>query len=151
MTPGKVPSQYRRTRRTAERISGAGSGVTLTSSGNSAEQMTADLPNLTAPAFLPVGSNGKLRVAGSSARFKEAIKPMDKASEAILALKPVTFRYKHELDPDGISQFGLIAEHVEKINPDLVVRDNDGKVMTVRYEGGQCDDTQRVSESTSQS
>ena len=76
---------------------------------------------------------------------------MDKASEAILALKPVTFRYKHELDPDGISQFGLIAEHVEKINPDLVVRDNDGKVMTVRYEGGQRDDTQRVSESTSQS
>jgi len=76
---------------------------------------------------------------------------MDKASEAILALKPVTFRYKHELDPDGISQFGLIAEHVEKINPDLVVRDNDGKVMTVRYEGDQCDDTQRVSESTSQS
>ena len=68
-------------------------------------------------------------MAGSSARFKEAIKPMDKASEAILALKPVTFRYKHELDPDGISQFGLIAEHVEKINPDLVVRDNDGKVM----------------------
>ena len=54
---------------------------------------------------------------------------MDKTCEAILALKPVTFRYKHELDPDGISQFGLIAEHVEKINPDLVVRDNDGKVM----------------------
>src|SRR5881275_1150401 len=59
---------------------------------------------------------------------------MDKASEAILALKPVTFRYKHELDPDGISQFGLIAEQVEKVNPDLVVRGEDGKVMTVRYE-----------------
>jgi uncharacterized coiled-coil protein SlyX len=59
---------------------------------------------------------------------------MDKASEAILALQPVTFRYKHELDPDGIPQFGLVAEQVEKVNPDLVVRDADGKVNTVRYE-----------------
>ena len=59
---------------------------------------------------------------------------MDKASEAILALKPVTFRYKEELDPDGVPQFGLIAEEVEKVNPDLVARDGDGKVMTVRYE-----------------
>ena len=59
---------------------------------------------------------------------------MDKASEAILALQPVTFRYKHELDPDGIPQFGLVAEQVEKVNPDLVVRDADGKINTVRYE-----------------
>jgi methyl-accepting chemotaxis protein len=59
---------------------------------------------------------------------------MDKASEAILALKPVTFRYKEELDPDKIPQFGLVAEEVEKVNPDLVARDEDGKVMTVRYE-----------------
>ena len=59
---------------------------------------------------------------------------MDKASEAVLALRPVTFRYKHELDPDGIPQFGLVAEEVEKVNPDLVVRGEDGKVMTVRYE-----------------
>src|SRR5437764_13700662 len=59
---------------------------------------------------------------------------MDKASEALLALKPVTFRYKQELDPDGVPQFGLIAEEVEKINPDLVVRGEDGKVMTVRYD-----------------
>src|SRR5207249_5339598 len=70
----------------------------------------------------------------SSARFKEAVKPMDKTSEAILALKPVTFRYKEELDPDKIPQFGLVAEEVEKVNPDLVVRGEDGKVMTVRYE-----------------
>src|SRR5438552_1748845 len=81
-----------------------------------------------------VNSSGKLGVAASSARFKEAIKPMDKTSEAILALKPVTFRYKEELDPDKIPQFGLIAEDVEKVNPDLVVRDEDGKVNTVRYE-----------------
>ena len=59
---------------------------------------------------------------------------MDKASEAILSLQPVTFRYKHELDPDGIPQFGLVAEQVEKVNPDLVVRDADGKINTVRYE-----------------
>ena len=59
---------------------------------------------------------------------------MDKASEAILALKPVTFRYKHEIDPKGIPQFGLVAEDVEKINPDLVARDDEGKPYTVRYE-----------------
>ena len=59
---------------------------------------------------------------------------MDKASEAILSLKPVTFRYKHELDPDGIPQFGLVAEEVEKVEPDLVARDEHGKPYTVRYE-----------------
>ncbi len=59
---------------------------------------------------------------------------MDKASEAILALKPVTFHYKKELDPDGIPQFGLVAEQVEKVNPDLVARDAEGKPYTVRYE-----------------
>ena len=81
-----------------------------------------------------IDSTGKLGTVVSSARFKEAIKPMDKASEAILALKPVTFRYKEELDPDKIPQFGLIAEEVQKIDPDLVVKDEDGKVSTVRYE-----------------
>jgi uncharacterized coiled-coil protein SlyX len=59
---------------------------------------------------------------------------MDKASEAILSLKPVTFRYKQEIDPKGIPQFGLVAEEVEQVNPDLVVRDAEGKVYTVRYE-----------------
>src|SRR4029450_1659511 len=81
-----------------------------------------------------VNSNGKLGTMTSSGRFKEAIQPMDKASEAILALKPVAFRYKKEIDPDGIPQFGLLAEDVEKVNPDLVVRDTEGKVYTVRYE-----------------
>src|SRR5262249_31779274 len=66
--------------------------------------------------------------------FKEAVQPMEKASEAILALKPVTFRYKHELDPDGIPQFGLVAEQVEKVNPDLVARSEQGKPYAVRYE-----------------
>ena len=59
---------------------------------------------------------------------------MDKASEAILALKPVTFRYRRDLDPDGIPQFGLVAEEVEKVNSALVARDPDGKPYTVRYE-----------------
>ena len=59
---------------------------------------------------------------------------MDKASEAILALTPVTFRYKEEIDANGVPQFGLVAEEVEKVNPDLFARDEDGKVMTVRYE-----------------
>ena len=57
-----------------------------------------------------------------------------KASEATLALQPVTFRYKHELDPDGITRFGLVAEHVERVNPDLVARDEEGQPYTVRYE-----------------
>src|SRR6266496_913113 len=81
-----------------------------------------------------VNANGHLGTTTSSARFKEAIRPMDKASEAILALKPVTFRYKQELDPDGTPQFGLIAEEVAKVNPDLVARDAYGKAYTVRYE-----------------
>ena len=81
-----------------------------------------------------VNSDGKLGTSNSSIRFKDAIKPMDKASEAILALKPVTFHYKKELDPKSIPQFGLVAEEVEKVNPDLVARDRDGKPYTVRYE-----------------
>jgi hypothetical protein len=81
-----------------------------------------------------VGTTGQLGTVVSSARFKEAIKPMDKASEAILALKPVTFRYKKELDLDKIPQFGLIAEEVEKVNPGLIARDEEGKIMSVRYE-----------------
>jgi hypothetical protein len=81
-----------------------------------------------------VTKDGYLGVQGSSKRFKDDIKPTDKASEALLALRPVTFRYKKEIDPAGTSQFGLIAEEVEKVNPDLVVRDKQGKPYTVRYD-----------------
>jgi hypothetical protein len=81
-----------------------------------------------------VNSSGQLGVRASSARYKDAIQPMDKASEAILALKPVTFHYKKDLDPAGVPQFGLVAEDVEKVNPDLVARDGEGKPYTVRYE-----------------
>src|SRR5207248_2038976 len=79
-----------------------------------------------------VNANGQLGTVQSSARYKDGIKPMDEASEAILALNPVTFHHKEDLDPEKIPQFGLIAEEVEKVNPDLVVRDEDGKIMTVR-------------------
>jgi hypothetical protein len=81
-----------------------------------------------------INADGKLGTITSSRRFKEDIKPMDKASEALLALKPVTFRYKKEIDPAGTSQFGLVAEEVEKIDSDLVVRDKEGKPYSVRYD-----------------
>jgi hypothetical protein len=81
-----------------------------------------------------VSSSGQLGAVASSRRFKNDIKPMDNASEAILALKPVTFCYKQELDPEGTRQFGLVAEDVEKVNPDLVARDAEGKVYTVCYD-----------------
>jgi hypothetical protein len=81
-----------------------------------------------------VDSSGKLGTMTASTRFSDQIEPMDKASEAILTLKPVTFRYKQEIDPKRIQQFGLIAEEVEKVNPDLVGRDEKGKVYSVRYD-----------------
>jgi len=81
-----------------------------------------------------VNSSGKLGTVASSARFKEAIKPMDRASEVIHALQPVSFRYRKELDPTGVPQFGLVAEDVARVNPDLVVTDEQGEPFTVRYE-----------------
>jgi hypothetical protein len=81
-----------------------------------------------------INADGKLGTTTSSRRFKEEIKPMEQASEALFALKPVTFRYKKGIDPQGIPQFGLVAEDVEAVNPDLVVRDKEGKLNTVRYE-----------------
>ena len=81
-----------------------------------------------------IDANGRLGTTTSSVRFKQNIQPMDKASEAILALKPVTFRYKKELDPENIPQFGLVAEEVAQIDPNLVVKDDQGNPYTVRYE-----------------
>jgi len=81
-----------------------------------------------------INSSGKLGTITSSRRFKEEIQPMAQASEALFALKPVVFRYKKEIEPQKTPQFGLVAEDVEAVNPDLVIRDKDGKVNTVRYE-----------------
>jgi hypothetical protein len=85
-------------------------------------------------AAVQVNAAGQLGTAPSSARFKDEIRPMDKASEAILALQPVTFRYKKEIDPAGTQQFGLVAEEVEKVSSDLVVHGEKGKPYTVRYD-----------------
>jgi predicted ribosome quality control (RQC) complex YloA/Tae2 family protein len=79
-----------------------------------------------------IDDNGQLGTVSSSRRFKKDIKSMDKASEAILALNPVTFHYK--TGAGGTLQFGLIAEEVAAVNPDLVVRDNNGEIYTVRYD-----------------
>jgi hypothetical protein len=79
-----------------------------------------------------VDGNGQLGTVASAARFKKEIRPMDKTSEAILALRPVTFEYKS--DSKGTPQFGLIAEEVAKVNPHLVVRDGNGDIYSVRYE-----------------
>jgi hypothetical protein len=81
-----------------------------------------------------VNAAGQIGTAPSSARFKQGIKSMADTSDALFALRPVTFRYKHEIDPEGIPQFGLVAEEVEKVDPNLVIRDADGKPYTVRYE-----------------
>jgi len=81
-----------------------------------------------------INSSGQLGTATSSRRFKEEIKPMEQASDALFALKPVTFRYKKEIDARQIPQFGLVAEDVEKVNRDLVVPDKEGKPYTVRYD-----------------
>jgi trimeric autotransporter adhesin len=81
-----------------------------------------------------INPSGQLGTTTSSKRFKEDIKRMDKSSEALFSLTPVTFHYKKKIDPAGTSQFGLVAEDVEKVNPDLVVRDNDGKPYSVRYD-----------------
>ena len=81
-----------------------------------------------------VNSENKLGTLFSTRRVKDDIKPMDKASEAILALKPVTFRYKKEIEPNGAIQFGLVAEEVAEVDPDLVILDKGGKPESVRYE-----------------
>ena len=84
------------------------------------------------PVYVSSGGQFGTQPPPSARRFKKQIKPMDKASEAILALKPVTFQYKS--DTKSTPQFGLIAEEVAEVNPDLVIYDDDGKPYTVRYE-----------------
>ncbi len=117
-------------------VAGEASRIRIGTVGTQTNTFIAGIHGVTVARALGVviDVNGHLGTVTSSERFKDEIKPMDKASEAVLALKPVTFRYKKELDPEGIPQFGLVAEQVEKVNPDLVVRDEQGKVNTVRYE-----------------
>jgi uncharacterized coiled-coil protein SlyX len=127
---------------------GAGSAQTTGSSniyiganvsGVAGESNTCYIRNIfgqTSASGIPVliNSDNKLGTTTSSNRFKEEIRSMDHSSEGLFSLKPVTFRYKKEIDPAGTSQFGLVAEDVEKVNPELVVRDEEGKPYSVRYD-----------------
>jgi len=117
-------------------VAGEANTIRIGTLGIQTATYIAGIMGKTTPRGTPVfiNANGQLGTVTSSARFKDDIKPMDKASEAILALKPVTFRYKKEVDADCTPQFGLVAEDVEKINPDLVLRDAEGKIYSVRYE-----------------
>ncbi len=117
-------------------IAGESNTIRIGTVGTQTATYMAGIVGKTAPMGTPVfiNANGQLGTTPSSARFKDEIRRMDKASEAILALKPVTFHYKKEFDPEGIPQFGLVAEEVEKINPALITRDPEGKPYTVRYE-----------------
>jgi trimeric autotransporter adhesin len=110
--------------------------IRIGTTGTQTATYIAGISGATVPSGVTVivGSDGHLGTMVSSARFKHEIKPMDKASEALFSLKPVAFRYKKEIDLQGIPQFGLVAEDVEKVNPDLVVRDKEGKPYTVRYD-----------------
>jgi hypothetical protein len=117
-------------------LAGESSTIRIGTPGTQTNTSIAGISGATVPTGVAVivDTTGHLGTTTSSARYKENVQPMDKASEAILALQPVTFRYKPELDPACIPQFGLVAEEVEKVNPDLVARDEQGKPYTVRYE-----------------
>jgi Chaperone of endosialidase len=117
-------------------VAGEAGTIRIGTIGTHTATYIAGVMGKTTPRGTPVfiNANGQLGTVQSSAHFKDQIKPMDKLSEAILSLQPVTFHYKKEIDPEGTPQFGLVAENVEKVNPDLVVRDAEGKVYTVRYE-----------------
>ncbi len=111
-----------------------GSGVL----GVAGENNTTRIRNVYASAAsgraVYVNSDNKTGTLVSSRRFKDEIKPMDKVSEAILALKPVTFHYKKEIELNGSIMFGLIAEDVEKVDADLVTCNEKGEPETVRYD-----------------
>jgi hypothetical protein len=116
-------------------VAGESGRIRIGTSGSQTQTFIAGISGVAVTGSqVVVNGSGKLGVTASSARFKEEIKSMDKASEAIIALNPVTFRYKQEIDPKSSPQFGLLAEEVAKVNPDLVIFDESGKPYTVRYE-----------------
>ena len=117
-------------------VAGESGNIRIGTSGTQTATFIAGIRGVAIAGAQPVGVNasGQLGIRASSARFKENIKPMDKASEAILSLTPVRFRYKKNLDPKGVPQFGLVAEEVAKVTPDLVTTDEEGKPFTVRYD-----------------
>jgi len=110
--------------------------IRIGTTGTQKATFIAGISGVTIPNGVAVIVNpaGQLGTVVSSARYKKNIQPMGQGSEKILSLHPVTFEYKEELDPQGIPQFGLVAEDVAKVDPDLVARDDEGKPCTVRYE-----------------
>jgi hypothetical protein len=116
-------------------VAGESATTRIGTTGTQARTFIAGISGVAvAGSTVVVNASGQLGVAASSERFKDEIKPMNNVSEAILALQPVTFRYKKTIDPDRVPQFGLVAEEVAKVNPDLVARDAKGEVYTVRYQ-----------------
>src|SRR4029077_2423719 len=95
---------------------------TTSVSGGSSDSVTVDL------------TTGVLGHASSSRRYKEDIKPMNDASEALYRLKPVSYRCKKQLDPSHSTAFGLSAEEVAEVNTNLVARNSQGRPESVHYE-----------------
>jgi polyhydroxyalkanoate synthesis regulator phasin len=112
-----------------------GAAIRIGTGGDQTQTFIAGISGVTVAggAEVFVDSSGQLGTVTSSQRFKTDIRDMGSDSDALLALRPVTFRYKPELDPKGIPQYGLVAEEVEKVSPDLVVRDKNNKAYSVRY------------------
>jgi len=109
---------------------------TMRLGGTQTATYIAGVNTATIPAGVPVviDTDAHVGILSSSQRFKEDIKSMSNVSEALFSLKPVTFRYKKQIDPKSAQQLGLIAEEVEKVSPDLIVRDNQGRPYSVRYD-----------------
>src|SRR5262249_34763729 len=117
-------------------VAGEANTIRIGTSGNQTKTFVSGIRGVAITGAQPVAVNlnGQLGVKASSERFKKAVRPMGNDSNVILSLHPVAFRYKKTLDASGAPQFGLIAEEVAKVNPDLVVTDDQGNPLTVRYE-----------------
>jgi Chaperone of endosialidase len=116
-----------------EGVSGEANTIRIGDNSNQGATFIAGIYGVSVSGLTVVmDSSNRLGTVASSRRFKKEIKPMEQASEAILSLKPVTFHYKS--DKTGTPQFGLIAEEVAEVSPDLVVRDKNGEIYTVRYD-----------------
>jgi hypothetical protein len=110
--------------------------ILIGTQGTQTNTMIAGIYGNTAASGVPVyvTSTGTLGTLTSSARFKDDIRSMDDASDVLLSLRPVTFHYKAGIDPKATPQFGLVAEEVDQVDPDLVLRDAKHEIYTVRYE-----------------
>jgi hypothetical protein len=116
-------------------VSGESGTIRIGTSNYQVQTFIAGITGVGVPgSAVCVSGADQLGVCSSSARFKERIRDLGKASRQIFQLRPVRFRYKKDFDPSGQERFGLVAEEVAKVNPDLVVYDRDGRPLTVRYD-----------------